>query len=327
MEHKIYKMSFASIYPLYVQKAERKKRTKAEVDKVISWLTGYDKAGLKNQLESRADLETFFTRAPKMNPNVSLITGSVCGVRVEEIKDPLMRKIRYLDKLIDELAQGKALEAILRTGEKRDKLPPAGSKAEPASGGAMSPAVDKFVRNAKSWKDELASLRAILLETKLDETLKWNLPCYSYKDGNVAILQPFKACLALMFFKGSLLKDSKKAMVNNGPNSRAARRFEFRSVAEIKKVKATIKAYVKEAIAIEESGQKVEIKATPQALPAELRAALAKSAALKRAFASLTPGRQRAYILHITGAKQAATREARVAKCIPRILDGKGMND
>ncbi len=114
MSHRIYKMSFASVYLLYVQKAERKKRTKAEVDAVIRWLTGYTAAGLAKQIKAEVDFETFFAKAPKMNPKVSLITGVVCGVRVEEVKDPLMRKIRYLDKLIDELARGKAMEKILR---------------------------------------------------------------------------------------------------------------------------------------------------------------------------------------------------------------------
>lgn len=111
---KVYKMSFASVYPLYVQKAERKKRTKAEVDKIILWLTGYTQAGLNKQIKSEVDLETFFAKAPKINPKASLITGVVCGVRVEDIKEPLMQQIRYLDKLIDELAKGKAMEKILR---------------------------------------------------------------------------------------------------------------------------------------------------------------------------------------------------------------------
>lgn len=115
MSHKIYKMSFSSIYPLYVQKAERKNRTKEEVDKIITWLTGYTNAGLKKQLQAQVDFETFFALAPKMNPNVSLIKGIVCGIRVEDIEDPLMQKIRFLDKLIDELAKGKSMEKILRS--------------------------------------------------------------------------------------------------------------------------------------------------------------------------------------------------------------------
>ncbi len=111
---RIFGMKFAGVYPLYVQKAERKNRTKKEVDQIIRWLTGYTPAGLQQQIKRENDFETFFAQAPAMNPNRSLIKGVICGVRVEEIEDPLMQKIRYLDKLIDELAQGKAMEKILR---------------------------------------------------------------------------------------------------------------------------------------------------------------------------------------------------------------------
>lgn len=112
--HRIFKMPFARVYPMYVQKAERKNRTKDEVDEIICWLTGYDRAALRQQLEQQVDLETFFAEAPALNPNSSLITGVVCGIRVEDIADPLMQKIRYLDKLIDELAKGRTMEKILR---------------------------------------------------------------------------------------------------------------------------------------------------------------------------------------------------------------------
>lgn len=111
---RVYRMSFASVYPLYIQKAERKGRTKAEVDEVIFWLTGYDKKGLKEQLDKKNDFETFFKQAPQMNKNASKITGVICGYRIEEIEDKLMKKVRYLDKLVDELAKGKAMEKILR---------------------------------------------------------------------------------------------------------------------------------------------------------------------------------------------------------------------
>ena len=118
-EHRIFATPFSKVYPMYVQKAERKKRTKAEVDRVICWLTGYSKLELQRQLKKESDFRTFFADAPALHPNSSLITGVVCGVRVEEVKDPLMKKIRYLDKLIDELSKGKAMDKILRQKDPR----------------------------------------------------------------------------------------------------------------------------------------------------------------------------------------------------------------
>ena len=113
-KHRIFTTSFASVYPLYVQKAERKNRTQKEVDQIICWLCGYDHTGLQQQIAKEVDFETFFAQAPAMNPNCALIKGVVCGIRVEEVEDPLMQKIRYLDKLVDELAKGKAMAKILR---------------------------------------------------------------------------------------------------------------------------------------------------------------------------------------------------------------------
>jgi hypothetical protein len=112
---RVYRMSFAGVYPMYIQKAEKKGRTKAEVDEIIFWLTGYNEKTLQQQIDKKTDLETFFDEAPQINPNVSKITGVICGYRVEEIEDKLMQKVRYMDKLIDELAKGKAMEKILRT--------------------------------------------------------------------------------------------------------------------------------------------------------------------------------------------------------------------
>lgn len=117
MSHRIFAMSFAKIYPLYLQKVERKGKTKEEVDEIICWMTGYDEEGLQRVLENETTLEEFFTKAPKLHPNRSLIKGVICGVRVENIEDPLMREVRYLDKLIDELYKGKAMEKILRKAE------------------------------------------------------------------------------------------------------------------------------------------------------------------------------------------------------------------
>lgn len=113
-DERVYRMSFASVYPLYLQKAARKGRSKEEVDEILSWLTGYDGKALQKHLDEESDFETFFSAAPRMNPNVSKITGLICGVRVEEIEDPVIRKVRYLDKLIDELAKGKSMDKILR---------------------------------------------------------------------------------------------------------------------------------------------------------------------------------------------------------------------
>lgn len=314
-EHRVYKISFASVYPLYVKKAERKKRTKKEVDRIILWLTGYDSAGLQKQLKNQVTFETFFAEAPRLNPGVALIKGVICGVRVEDIKDPLMRKIRYLDKLIDELAAGKAMEKILRGEE------------APAGEVGSNPAVDGLLARAKSWKAEMAALRQILLKAGLTEELKWRLPCYSAAGKNIAIIQPFKACLGLMFFKGELLQDPRGLLAPNGPNSRSSRRLEMRSVDEVKKRAPAIAAFVKAAIKIEQTGQKVEKKTRPTQTPPELKTAFAKNPRLKKAFAALTPGRQRAYLLHFAGAKQMATREARIKKLTPRILAGKGLTD
>ena len=113
-KNRVFAIKFASVYPMYVQKAEKKNRTKEEVDEVLRWLTGYDESGLQRQIEVQNDLEAFFDQAPALHPNRALIKGVVCGIRVEEIEDPLMQKIRYMDKLIDELAKGKAMEKILR---------------------------------------------------------------------------------------------------------------------------------------------------------------------------------------------------------------------
>lgn len=190
-----------------------------------------------------------------------------------------------------------------------------------------NPAVDQFLKKAKSWKEEIAELRAILLQTGLNEELKWRLPCYTVNDKNIVIIQPFKACLGLMFFKGALLKDPRKILTENGPNSQSSRRLEMRSVAEVKKLGAAIKAYVKEAVKAEESGKKVEVKRRPQSVPEELKQVFLKKPKLKSAFEGLTPGRQRAYLLHFSAAKQSATRISRIEKCTPRILAGKGLTD
>lgn len=191
----------------------------------------------------------------------------------------------------------------------------------------MNPKVTQFIKKIKIWNDEVVELRKILLTTKLVEDMKWGYPCYTHNESNVVIIQPFKSYLGLMFFKGTLLKDTKKLLVSNGPNSQHTKRLEFDSVQNVKKMAATIKAYVKEAVKIEESGKKVEVKQKVISLPEELKKAFKAQPKLKKAFEALTPGRQRAYLFFIAGAKQSATRQSRIEKWTPKILQGKGMFD
>ncbi len=189
-----------------------------------------------------------------------------------------------------------------------------------------NPAVDVFMSRAKLWRAELEKLRAILLGCGLQEELKWGKPCYTSQGKNVAILQPFKAHCALLFFKGMLLQDSHGLLRSQGDNTRSAMRLEFTAVSEIRK--AIISDYVKQAIAVETAGLAPAPKAKPELhLPEELTRALAGDRALAKAFAALTPGRQRAYALHIGGAKQSRTRAARVEKCLPLISGGLGLNE
>lgn len=199
---------------------------------------------------------------------------------------------------------------------------------------AVDPAVAAFVQRQKQWPAEAARIREVMHACGLGECLKWGKPTFTLQDGdgddshNIAIIQPFKESIALMFFKGALMKDPKGVLVPPGPNSRHGARIEFTSLADVEKHTATLKAYVKEAVALAKSGAKVEpLPKAEVAVPDELTAAFKKSAALKKAFAALTPGRQRAYILHFAGAKQSATRSARIEKCTPAILDGKGFNE
>lgn len=193
---------------------------------------------------------------------------------------------------------------------------------------AMNKKVDAFVERQGKWRAEFEALRAILLGTKLTEELKWGQPCYALDGKNVALIHGFKDYCAILFFKGALLKDPKGVLIQQTKNVQSARQIRFTSVAEVTKLAKTVKAYVREAIAIERAGLKVQLKTTEDfERPPELEAKLAANAKLKAAFAALTPGRQRAYIFHFAQAKQSKTRAARVDKHIPRILKGLGLND
>ena len=190
----------------------------------------------------------------------------------------------------------------------------------------MNPKVDACIRRSDMWPEEMAGLRPILLGCGLTEEIKWRKPCYSHEGGNVVILQEMKEFLALMFFKGALLKDPEGVLEEQGPNSRSARRIRFTSVEDVARLAGTVKAYIDEAIEVEEAGLTVG-PAPELLLAAELRSRLDQDPALKAAFEALTPGRRREYNLYFSGAKQAKTRAARVEKYVGKILDGKGFRD
>ena len=190
----------------------------------------------------------------------------------------------------------------------------------------QNPKVDAFVSRAKAWQGEIQKLRSILLDCGLDEELKWGKPCFQFEGKNVAIIQPFKAHCSLLFFKGALLQDTHGLLRSQGENTQSALRLEFTSEASVKKT--VVKSYVKQAILVEKAGAEVDFKAKRELeLPQELTQLLQRNRKLAKAFQSLTPGRQRGYVLHFTGAKQSQTRTARIDKCIPKILAGLGMHD
>jgi uncharacterized protein YdeI (YjbR/CyaY-like superfamily) len=179
-----------------------------------------------------------------------------------------------------------------------------------------------------TWAAELAALRGLVLDAGLTEECKWGVPCYTSEKNNIVLIHSFKEYCALLFFKGALLKDAKGILIQQTENVQGGRQLRFTDVREITKLKTTIKAYLQEAIAVEKAGLKVAKKETAEfAMPEEFQAKLDASPALKTAFEALTPGRQRGYLLHFAGAKQSATRTARVEKCTPQILAGKGLQD
>ena len=192
----------------------------------------------------------------------------------------------------------------------------------------MNPKVDAFMARAKNWSAEMKKLRAIMLDCPLTEELKWGKPCYAFEGTNLVVIQGFKEYCALLFFKGMLLSDPEDVLQKTGENTRVGRQLRFTDGKEIAKMKATIKAYVYEAIEIEKAGLKVPAKETSALkLPDEFKNKLAKNASLKAAFYKLTPGRQRAYGIYFSGAKQSTTREARIDKYLKHIMSGKGIMD
>ena len=189
-----------------------------------------------------------------------------------------------------------------------------------------NPKVDAYLARSHQWPDEVAALRAVLRGAGLTEEFKWGKPCYSADGHNIAIVQEMKAFLALMFFKGALLADSAGVLEDQGPNSHSAKRMTFTSTAQVKKAAATVREYVTEAIAVEQSGAKPPKAKAPEFV-AELQLLLSSDVSFRKAFADLTPGVRREFTLHFADAKQAATRVARIEKYADRILQGKGLRD
>jgi len=191
-----------------------------------------------------------------------------------------------------------------------------------------NPKVDGFLTKAKKWRGEFERLRRICLDCGLTEELKWGKPCYTYQENNIVLIHGFKDYCALLFFKGALLKDPKKILVQQTENVQAARQIRFTNIREIVEMEPILKAYVKEAIEAEKAGLEVTYKKTSQfAIPEEFQNRLDDSPALKTAFHALTPGRQRGYLLYFSAGKKSKTRAARIEKCVHQILEGKGLND
>ena len=192
----------------------------------------------------------------------------------------------------------------------------------------MSPKVDGYIRKNKKWQEELQKLRMILLESPLTEEVKWRVPCYTFEGGNVAFIGALKESCVLSFVKGALLKDAKGILIQQTENSQSVRVIRFAKVQEIVAMESVLKAYIDEAVAVEKAGLKVKLKKISEfKVPEELQKKFGEMPALKAAFTALTPGRQRAYLLYFSAAKQSKTRAARVEKCLERILGGKGLED
>jgi uncharacterized protein YdeI (YjbR/CyaY-like superfamily) len=192
----------------------------------------------------------------------------------------------------------------------------------------MNPKVDGYLSKAKKWQEEMEKLRLIILDCQLTEELKWGKPCYTFQQTNIVLIVGFKEYCALIFCKGALLNDTHGLLIKPGENTQAARQIRFTNVREIVEMKSILKDYILEAIEAEKAGLQVNYKKhTELIFPEEFQNKLDQIPALKTAFKALTPGRQRAYHLYFSAAKQSKTRESRVEKCMPRILQGKGLDD
>ena len=193
---------------------------------------------------------------------------------------------------------------------------------------AMNPKVDFYFSKAQKWQETLEHLRTLVLACGLTEELKWGVPCYTFQQRNIVLLHAFKDYCAILFIKGALLQDAQGVLVQQTAQVQATRQIRFRSAPEVTQLETTVKAYIQEAIEAEKAGVKVELKKTADFdIPLEFQLKLDESVGLRTAFYGLTPGRQRAYLLHFTQPKQATTRQARVEKWMQKIMEGKGLND
>lgn len=191
-----------------------------------------------------------------------------------------------------------------------------------------NPKVDAFLERAGQWQGEYAKLRSLALDSEMTEDLKWGQPCYTIQGGNVVLIHGFKEYCTLLFIKGSLLQDNERMLIQQTQKVQAGRQLRFRNLEEIEQQEERIRAYIREAIEIERAGLKVELKPSEEhTIPLELQARFDGSPELKTAFEALTPGRQRAYLLHFSEPRQSKTREARIDKHAPRIMQGQGLND
>ena len=192
----------------------------------------------------------------------------------------------------------------------------------------MNPKVDFYFQKEIKWQEEINKLRAIVLDCGLTKELKWGCPCYTFDRRNIVLIHTFKEYCALLFFKGALLKDTDNILVQQTVNVQVTRQVRFTGLREITKLQKVLKAYIFQAIEVEKAGLKVDLKKTSEYnIPEEFERMLNKNASLKNAFKALTPGRQRGYLLYFSAPKQSRTRESRIEKHVPRILDGKGLND
>jgi uncharacterized protein YdeI (YjbR/CyaY-like superfamily) len=192
----------------------------------------------------------------------------------------------------------------------------------------MNPKVDGYLRKAKKWQEEMEKLRMIILDCKLTEELKWGKPCYTFQESNIVLILGFKEYCVLLFCKGVLLKDTNGILVRAGENTQAARQIRFTNLREIVKMEPILKVYIHEAMEVEKAGLEVIYKKSTELIfPEEFQKKLDENPALKTAFNALTPGRQRAYNLYFSAAKQSKTRESRVEKWLRHILNGKGLDD